>query len=408
MGLLVRNPEELLNKDTDGRERVLQNPIVSSQLTDLFSPIISSTTTVEGFENPIINERLTTVINGIPSFGRMKEQLLYAYITGIRIIELIWGVRRIDGVAYNVPVDFRPHNETRFAYDLFGNLWMTQDGYAGRSGARNNIVLTKDGGAKRVAWGKCLVHKYRDGDGRNGYGKGEELPLYRLVRAWETALSYWLDYAQNFAQPVRDLAIDKDFLQGQLAQARSAAEIIEDELEAVENLIGGDAYAHDSRNTLTNLDTPGNAAKDLFDRLLGKIEESIRFHITGETVTSKGGSDTGSEALARVVQQKPIGRRRSLSEQLDGTLTDQLLEYIIRFNGAHFPVKDGAGRVHTVASELSPADKIATATALRVPVLKSEIYSLAELTEPTDKQINAGETIIPGGSTGGDLGPLGF
>lgn len=393
IGHLVRNPDELYQKDKDGYERILANPIVKSQITDLFAPIIASDCEVETGDDDA-DKVLTEIINGCPAIEEFKEQALFAYVTGVRFIEVIWGTRKIEGVTYTVPVDFSVHNEQRFAFDEFGHLWMTKDDRFGRNGERNNVALLSDSKnrAMFIPQDKMIIHRYRDGNGRYGYGNGEGLDLWRHVKAWDAAYSFFIDYAQSYGNPFKVLKVDPEYIREKAAHGESPDDVVAALLAQLQSLIGNDTYVTDGRNELSLL-TPEAIAPDTFTKLLDKIEANIKLTITGELVSTDAG-DRGSFALARVAREKPVGRQRRLTKMLDRTMSSQLLGSVLWLNAGRFDGIEG-GKVTTKMPAIEPAQRLEFMLKSPFPVLRREFFNLAELTEPTADQIASGEAIVP-------------
>lgn len=420
IGRLVRNPDELFDKDPQGYDKVLTNPIVTSEFQTLCSPIVDADVTVEGFPDDY-NERLTQIINEIPNRCEGMEQALYAYFTGLRIIELVWGTRNIGGVTYNVPVDFIPHDHQRFAYDEDWRLWMTQDGSGGYYPNRNNIVQMEGGTAEYVNPRKVLIHRYRNGDGRYNYGHGEGRAVYRWVEFMNAVLEFWADYVQSYARPIKLLKISPEVLQAAIVNSNEATDddgdsdsvesYMQGELTKLENMIENDAFTTDARNEF-ELVSPGTAPTEIFGDLLTVLEKFIKYHISGETMTSSEGNEgNGSYALAKVHRGTQAGRRGRLCRGLEHTMTQQLLKYIIHFNRARFEglSVQHQGKVRILAPMLTPEEQLSLGIQTKARVLKKEVHKLIDFTVPSKEQIENDETMVlgVGDGLGGEEGPDG-
>lgn len=398
IGTLIRNPDETFNADIKAYDRILTNPVVLAEFTDLCAPIVDAESSVTGVG--ILDDTLTEIVNNIPMLAELKEQLLFAYITGIRMVELVWGVVKIGDFEFAAPTAFLPHDHMRFAFDFTGNLWMTQDSFIGTNSRWNNLVLTQTKGALYVPNGKIIYHRYRDGDGRNGYGHGEGKNLYRLVKAWDAAFSFWADYNQDYGVPLKWLKLDPEFVRERVANGTAVDDVAQEEFEKLSAAIGGDTYVSDGRNELIIM-YPTAAPPETFERMLHFVSDMIRLTITGETVTSSG-NEKGSFALARVAREKPIGRRGRLSRHLERTLTEQLLRPLIRFNGAKFPPQAEAAMMKVRTPQVSPMERLEIIRTSPFPVVHQEFYDLAEITAPSDMQIAMGQASTPK-SAAGDL-----
>jgi hypothetical protein len=420
---LIRNPDELFEKDRQGYDRVIGNPIVRSEFDTLIAPITSAPIVVEGFDEET-NTVLTKAIESIPSREHALEQLLYAYFTGLRLVEMVWGTRQVElgavssdgielsvrcGVRMNLPISFEPHDTNRFALDEHGFLWMTQDSVFGASNiSRNDIVSNQYGHAVFVHPAKMLRHVYRDGDGRYGYGTGEGLWLYRLVKAWDAAVAYWLDYCQTMGNPYKIGYYDHEWLKQQLANGSSPTDVLEAELERLRNMIEADSYTTDARNEIALLTAPPTTHEN-FDRLLIFLGDMIKLYISGQASTQGSGNDSGSYAQSVVALLATVARRRKLKAGLEQTLTAQLLPNICWFNrGRMKAYQKGQGTVRVMAPMLTDRERMELVIQSGTPVLKKDWYSLLEMTAPTSEQEAAGETFTPGKAAAPAGGGMGF
>lgn len=411
IGLLVRNPDELFAEDPNGYDKVINNPIVASELISLISPIVDAEKVVEGFGDEA-DGILTNILNTMPNLEDCIEQLLYSYITGIRLVEIVWGNRHIDGIPFNIPVDFESHDALRFAFDEAGRLWMTQDGSGGAYANRNDIVIHELGHAEFVHPRKMLIHRYRSGDGRNGYGLGEGMALYRWVEFFNACLAIWADYNQSYGRPIKWLKVDHEALEAAIANANESTDSGADSQQAymdelrdkLEMLIEHDVWVDDARNELSLL-SPERVPEEIFSKLIDFCILFIKLHVSGETLTSSEGSEgNGSYALSQTHMNVQSGRRGRLARGLENTLSNQLLQHIIHFNrGSLPPIPRGSvGRVKILSPKLSPQDRIDMATNMGLEVRKSEAHELVDFGVPTEDEIAAGETIKLGGGGGSE------
>lgn len=402
---LLRNPDELFEKDPNGYDKVMNNPIVQSEYTTLISPIVDSERSVQGYD-PETDAKLSEMLSAMPNFEHMVEQALWAYVTGQRLIEMVWGRVVIDGEAFNMPVEFEPHDHQRFAYDVNGFLWMTQDGAFGSLPNRNNLTMTESGNPQFVHPFKMLRHTYRNGDGRWGYGLGEGRALYRLTEFMAATMEMWADFQQSYARPIKWLAIDENVLNEIVANGVDRDEYFDDEAEKLRNMIEDDVYVGDARNKLA-LVTPGPGQDALFDNLVKTLERFIKLHISGELMTSGDGDGKGSFALSKTHSRTQAGRRGRLVRGLCGTLSQQLLPPLIYYNQAKFPTISARARgrvlIHTPLMTVDEQREAAIAS--KLPILKDDAYRLIGVQRPSDEQEAAGETIVLGGGGSGQLVP---
>lgn len=411
--LLIRNPDELFAKDRQGYDRVIGNPVVRSEFDTLIAPITSADLVVEGFDDDT-NALLTRAVQSIPNREHAIEQMLYAYFTGMRLVEMVWGTRAISiedeagtKIRMNLPVQFEPHDTNRFALDEHGFLWMTQDATFGATNlSRNDLISNRYSQAVFVHPAKMLRHVYRDGDGRYGYGTGEGLWLYRLVKAWDAAVAYWLDFCQQMGSPYKVGYYDHEWLKDHLATGSTPTEILEDELARLRDMIESDAYTTDARNRVELLSAPPTT-HDNFSKLLEFLSDMIKLYISGQTSTQGGTESSGSYAQSVVAMLATVARRRKLKAGLEQTLSAQLLPHICWFNRGRLKrYQAHHGRIRVMAPNLTDRERMELVIQSKTPILKDEWYGLLEMTAPSKEQEAAGEVITPGGgeSGGNDLG----
>lgn len=401
-GGLIRNPDELIRKDKFGYERIYANATVMAEAQSLFGPITYAPIVVTGYD-PDANDLFTECINSLPNFPEAKEQLLHAYIKGSRLVEMIWGVTQCMGTDLAAPIDFEPHNERRFAKDVAGNTWMTQDGYWGSQSRQNYIVLNREGKAIWVHPDKIIWHTYADGDGTYGYGHGVGLKLYPYVQAYNQLVKSGIDYTQRFAQPWRILYLAQDYMDRVTGSGTDLDTRFQEELQILERMIGGNAAVTMDGNRYEMM-APNSMSDsaNLFNTLFVFLTDQIRLFMTGETVTNTSDSaGGGSLAKAQVAVTTSMARRKRLGVKLADTLTRQLLWPLARANRAITgPLNVRSGRIEIQQPEVTQEFQLEAAMKLPVEVLKEDLYHLSGTTPPTPQQIANNETVVPSSSGG--------
>ena len=413
---VVRNPDALLARDKYGYDRVLSNPVVKSELSTLFGPIVDSEIVVTGTGHEAIDAGLSELLNTIDGIQYAIGEMLPAYVTGARCIEIVWGIRRTVFGDMWLPVMFCPHNIQRFARDAYsGLIWMTQDGsYAGQMG-RNDLIWTESGYPEYVPYGKLIWHTYRDGDGTYGYGWGEGINLYRWVSAFDAMFSFWVDYAQFHGLPWKVGKLDHEYVQSRTSsESITASDVADDFAQTLANMIENDTSVIDARNEIQLLMPPGGmtGASDFFRVGLDKISEMIRITITGESVTSTANEGGLGNSLAKAQEARAIrtSRQRRLSRDICPTLKRDLLDPILHFNRELFAGLDmnaATTMVRMTTPRISELERLDLMLKSPFPVHEDDFYRLSELRKPTPGEIERGETQTPaltGAPAAGGLG----
>lgn len=388
---VIRNPDELLQADPHGYDRVLNHPTVTSEMSTLTAPIVNAECVVEGFGEDVDN-MLTAVINDIPMLSNAKEQALFAYITGVRYIEIIWGTRTIGGMTMSVPIDFVPRSHQRFGLDEAGNLWETKDGWIPSATQRNDLVMTRDGKLARVPYGKMIRHAYRDGDGRYGYGHGIGLVLYTYVRAWQAAYSYWLDYNGTYGQPIKFLGLDHEYVRQACAAANITPEdLYQQNLTILQNAISDDGIVTDVRNKFELVSAASVGSPEQFERLLYYTDRLIRLTITGEAFTATS-DEQGGGSLAKAQEAAKLrqSRVKRLAIGLQETLYRDVLLPIIKFNATMLGGNENRGRIRITTPRVSEEERISYMLQSPVDVPSEEFYKLTEIRQPSPEEIALG------------------
>lgn len=410
LGWLIRNPDSLITLDSRAYEYLIAQPIVADAMLDLCAPIVNASQQVVGTGDPNADAALTTILNSIDALPEAKEQLLFSYITGIRLVEMLWGVVTTpDGQTAIAPGAFVPHDAQRFAFDASGQLFLTNDFYTGAWSNYNNVPLTRQGDAQWVHPAKMLIMRYLDGDGRNGYGHGTGQVLYRFVKAKETVMAYWLEYLRLYSVPSLDYGIDPEWVNQQSGNSTNPtqqpsampdlAAIVAQEAERVNDVRNGSVFAHDARNVLRPID-PTPTPPQLFHDLLRLCDEEIKRCIIGDDAArGAAGEDRAFATLATLGSAKKHARTARLGRFLARVLGEQLVRPILKFNPQFSHVRDSRPRVIIKAPMLSELERLELMMRFPRPVLDRELYELSGVTQPTLDQRQRGEAFIPSAMT---------
>lgn len=401
---MVRNPDEAIATDPNAYELLLSEPVIIDAMMNLAAPLVNAEQEVTGTGDPGADERLSEILNSMVWLPECKEQLSLAFITGMRLVENVWGhVTLDDGTTYVAPTEFIPHSNSRFAYDPENRLFMTQDYYMGGGSTRNDQILTYSGNAAYVRWGKMLSAVYKDGDGRNGYGKGEGLVLYRFMQAKQAVMGYWLDYLARFGVPPVKYGLDQEYISQRVANGEEVSSIVATETENVAAMRANDSFVYDKRNTLEFHEPSTGAQVALYENLLRYCDEQMRMVITGEGSSPNGEGDGRPYAtLADIGAGNRAQRVKRLGAVLERTLANDLIRPIMKYNHEFAHVRNSRPKVVIKTAMIPAGEQLDLALRFPFPIRKAELYNLARFSEPTKQEVDKGEAVVPSQAGGGD------
>jgi phage gp29-like protein len=159
------------------------------------------------------------------------------------------------------------------------------------------------------------------------YGTGLGRQLYSLVEFRRTLLSFWLQYADKHTTPTAvgtfSLGTPEEEVKSLFTAlqrlGQETAIVIPDEMEV--KYLTADSRA------------------DVYQTLIGYIDQQISFIINGESTVGQDTGSTGSYARDQVADSVRMRKAKALSEQLDETINGTLIRWIVELNypGASVP-----------------------------------------------------------------------
>lgn len=264
-----------------------------------------------GGDRPIDKDAADLVeelIGALP-FDRICKDLLDATLKGFAVCEVVWGR---DGNRIK-PVKIKSIDQRRFAFKAD---WRPR-----------LLTWTSMIEGIELPERKFIVHRVGV-KGENPYGLGLGSRLFWPVLFKREGITFWLHFLEKFAgptivgkSPIGSLPEEQRRLLNTLTEARTSSAIVVP--------IGTDAeFLEASRG--------GSVS---YEQFLNYWDRQISIATTGETLTTQVGDSGGNRALGEVHQEMLELLADGDGDLLSGTLTEQLLQWIIDYNlpGAAVP-----------------------------------------------------------------------
>ncbi|PTV94030.1 uncharacterized protein DUF935 [Rhodobacter aestuarii] len=264
-----------------------------------------------GGERPIDKDAADLVeemISALP-FDQVCKDLLDATLKGFAVSEVVWA-REGNRIK---PVKIKSIDQRRFAFDT---EWRPR--LLTWTAMMEGIELPER---------KFIVHRVGV-KGENPYGLGLGSRLFWPVLFKREGITFWLHFLEKFAgptivgkSPIGSLPEEQRKLLNTLTEARTASAVVVP--------IGTDAeFLEASRS--------GSVT---YEQFLNYWDRQISIATTGETLTTQVSESGGNRALGEVHQEMLELLADGDGDLLSGTLTDQLITWIVDYNlpGAAVP-----------------------------------------------------------------------
>jgi phage gp29-like protein len=158
------------------------------------------------------------------------------------------------------------------------------------------------------------------------YGTGLGRQLYSLVEFRRTLLSFWLQYADKHTTPT---AVGTFTLGTPDEEVKSL-------FTALQRLGQETAIVIPDEMDVKYLTADSRA--DVYQNLIGYIDQQISFLINGESTVGQDTGSTGSYARDQVADSVRMRKAKAFSEQLDETINGTLIRWIVELNYPGFSV----------------------------------------------------------------------
>lgn len=247
------------------------------------------------------------LVNSNSGFNSFVKGMCEALILGISIGEVAW----IRQGGYVVPSEIKIRDPRRFQFVL------NDDG----SISPRLITVQSPVEGLPIPLRSMVIHRHWSySNNMDPYGTGLGRQLYSLVEFRRTLLSFWLQYTDKHTTPTAvgtfSLGTPEEEVKSLFTAlqrlGQETAIVIPDEMD-VKYLTA------DSRG-------------DVYQALIGYIDQQISFLINGESTVGQDTGSTGSYARDQVADSVRMRKAKALSEQLDETINGTLIRWIVELN----------------------------------------------------------------------------
>ena len=247
------------------------------------------------------------LVNSNSGFNSFVKGMCEALILGISIGEIAW----VKQGGYVVPSEVKIRDPRRFQFVL------NEDG----SISPRLITIQSPVEGLPIPLRSMVIHRHWSySNNMDPYGTGLGRQLYSLVEFRRTLLSFWLQYADKHTTPTAvgtfSLGTPEEEVKSLFTAlqrlGQETAIVIPDEMEV--KYLTADSRA------------------DVYQNLIGYIDQQISFIINGESTVGQDTGSTGSYARDQVADSVRMRKAKALSEQLDETINGTLIRWIVELN----------------------------------------------------------------------------
>jgi len=247
------------------------------------------------------------LINSNSGFNSFVKGMCEALILGISIGEIAW----VRQGGYVVPSEIKIRDPRRFQFVL------NEDG----SVSPRLITVQSPVEGLPIPLRSMVIHRHWSySNNMDPYGTGLGRQLYSLVEFRRTLLSFWLQYADKHTTPT---AVGTFSLGTPEEQVKSL-------FTALQRLGQETAIVIPDEMEVKYLTADSRA--DVYQNLIGYIDQQISFLINGESTVGQDTGSTGSYARDQVADSVRMRKAKALSEQLDETINGTLIRWIVELN----------------------------------------------------------------------------
>ena len=338
---LYLNPDEAVRRSRIDTQRMRLDLSVSAPLEERQRAVALLDWHVEPEDKEdaaqkLIAERITRILNQIPHFTKMRMALLDAIWTGRTAVNVVYGWQETPGGRNLVITEWVPIHGDKLTFDAEGNVGVR---VGGRLGPEFKTETTPEG---RVHWFDertrllYVVHRHFIEDGFHedvrSAGSIHGLGIrHRCYWAWwlkQEALGWVLDHLERWGTGVQVWYYEAGNPESE-AQVRDAAE----KQSGKHHLLVPRSIGDDKQGSgIEHVELSGRGIDHIRTILQEYFDAQIKNYIIGQTLSSEpagGGIGEGTAQLHRETKSDVV---RLDAINLSETLTNQLVEPLVRFN----------------------------------------------------------------------------
>lgn len=247
------------------------------------------------------------LVNSNSGFNSFVKGMCEALVLGISIGEIAW----VRQGGYVVPSEVKIRDPRRLQFVL------NEDG----SVSPRLITIQSPVEGLPIPLRSMVIHRHWSySNNMDPYGTGLGRQLYSLVEFRRTLLSFWLQYADKHTTPT---AVGTFSLGTPEEEVKSL-------FTALQRLGQETAIVIPDEMDIKYLTADSRA--DVYQTLIGYIDQQISFLINGESTVGQDTGSTGSYARDQVADSVRMRKAKALSEQLDETINGTLIRWIVELN----------------------------------------------------------------------------
>lgn len=396
VGGLLRDTDDLQEHDPEAYDKIFDDDKIATCLDNAFLPVGQA-----GFffqannpESKKLIPFLTDHVLDRPGWIEMIQDMCYAEVTGTRLARMVWqNEGSLQDPVFNVK-QFTPKDKRRFrpGDTEWENIYLIDDG---RSGTFNtgSTFATQIGEPKRLIREHFIVHRWRNTEDRNGWGKGIATRLYRLSQYRIALIHLFLQALENMGGGLRYVESDGEKMKGYSAADFTA--LTAQVAQVLDNSKSGDTVVLPPGFKATLYFPPnsvGEALQRAVDEYIDAIIEQTIEGIDSKSDQSKLGSTTYGKEMSKVKWRRLQFRATAVTETLNR-------DYIPEWARNNPWVWDAAGvpyltklptlKVMVPGGE-ALKERAEVVNQSKVSVMKSEYYEAHGLTEVTQEDIDNG------------------
>lgn len=260
-------------------------------------------------------------------FNHIRKRLLEATLMGYAVGEVLWELR--DGLV--LPKNVLARKQQRFVFDLDGQLHLRTP---------QNMIE-----GELMPPRKFIVHR-RGADDDNPYGMGIGGMLFWPVFFKRNTITFWLTFADKFGSPT---ALGK-YPNGSQDPEKNKL------LAALQSISQDAGVIVPEGMTIELLEAARSGTIDTYEKLVRYMDEQMSKAVLGETMSTTAASTGLGSNQAGVQNEVRLEVAQDDANELDETLNDTLVRWIVEFN------MPGAGVPKLCTDFKEPEDLVQRAT----------------------------------------------
>lgn len=396
---LLRDTDDVLQTDPDAYDIIFDDDQIATSIDNAFLPVAQArwSFTSRSAEQAALASVLNEFVFLANGFDAMIQDALYAEICGVRIERMIW--RNAGDLRDPVFLvrDFVPKDKRRFrpADENWENMYLVDAGNIPQGIAG---VQLNSGFRKPLVRENYIVHRWRNTEERLGWGKGIGARLYRLAKYRRPLIHLLLQTLENSGGGIRFVETEGQAFVGR--NVTEQTEFVEAVKKQLSNAISGDTIVLPPGVKANLFFPPDSVGKAIQEAVDGYIDQQIAKTISGATL-QEDQAKVGSYALGKEHSKTTHRRMQFRADRLCETLDHDYVRVFALYNPW---IYDRAGvPIDTPLPKLKAAvpggdgieERARVINMSKAPVLLSEYHEAHGTTQPTQEQIDAGETLVP-------------